>query len=312
MKKSYLKNEKGAIGTDTFISVLVITLFVGLIATLTYNIYLSTMSTKRNSQATAYIVEIFEYIDKQYYKDVTEQNLVNYIENKYNNAENADTNNEISDINIASARNVTGLENTSDTNEILTTPYKIEIAITPYDEKFDLVKTITVTIKYNLGTKEESITMTKVKAKENLITPNEPNMDNLVVNDNMKIYPIKFIDGAWYVTDTKKDTTWYNYENGYWATVFVSKDDYKEGEIISSTSLGDYYVWIPRYAYYNSDIKFLYEETEQYVNEEGNLESLPDEYTVVEGGWIKTFNITEEELYDEYKTLNKVIERLNK
>ena len=312
MKKSYLKNDRGAIGTDAFISVLIITLFVGLIATLTYNIYISTMKTKRHSQATEYIVEIFEYIDKQYYNDITEQNLVDYINNKYNNAENADTNNDISDIKIASARNVTGLENTNDTKDLLTTPYKIEVSITPYNAKLDLVKTITVTIKYNIGNNEEILTMSRVKAKENLITPNEPNLDNLIASDNRNIYPIKFNDGAWYVTDNNKDTTWYNYENGYWATVFVSKDNYKEGEIISSTSLGDYYVWIPKYAYYNYDIKFLYDETEKYVSDEGNLEDLPEEYTIAEGGWIKTYNITEEDLYEEYKTLNKVMERLNK
>lgn len=286
MIKINLKNERGAIGSDAFISILIITLFVGLIATLTYNIYITATMTKRTSQATAYMVEIFEYVDKLYYNDVTETTLVDFINNKYNNAENAKTEEGISDINIASARNTTGVENTEDTKEILTTPYKIEISMKPYNDQFDIVKTITVTIKYNVGIEEKVLTMNKVKAKENLITPNEPDMESIEVTEGMKIYPIKYTGKGWYVTDVKKDTTWYNYENGYWATIFVSKKNFDEGEQILRTDLGDYYVWIPRYAYNsanNSDIKFLYEDTDQFVNEQGNLEYLSEEYVIVEG-----------------------------
>lgn len=308
MKKMNLRNEKGAIGTDAFIAILVITLFVGLIATLTYNIYISTMETKRTSTATTYIVEIFEYIDKLYYSDVTEKNLVDYINNKYNNAENAETDNEISDVNIASARNTTSVENTDDTKDILTTPYKIEISINPYNEQFDLVKIITVTVKYNVGNQEENLTMTKVKAKENLITPNAPEISSLEVTEEMNIYPIKYTGGSWYVTDSEKDTTWYNYENGYWATIFVTNYNFEEGEQILPTTLGDYYVWIPRYAYKASDIKFLYKDTEQFVNEQGILENLPEGYTIVSGGWMQTFNIQSQE---EYTILENVINRVN-
>ena len=286
MKIMNLKNEKGAIGTDAFISILVITLFVGLIATLTYNIYIATMETKRTSQATAYIVEIFEHIDKLYYNDVTESNLVDYINNKYNNAENAEADSEISDINIASARNVTNIENTDETKELLTTPYKIEVSIKPYNEQFDLVKTITVTVKYDVGMEEQKLTMTKVKAKENLITPNEPNINSIELAERKNVYAVKYAGGSWYVTNAEKDTTWYNYENGYWATVFICTKSFEEGDQVLRTDLGDYYVWIPRYAYNStnkSDIKFLYENTEQFVNEQGNLENLPEGYTIVEG-----------------------------
>ncbi len=273
-----LKNEKGAIGTDAFISILVITLFVGLIATLTYNIYITTMKTKRTSQATSYIVEIFEYVDKLYYSDVTEEKLVDYVNEKYNNTEISETNEK-----IASARNTTNLENTDDTKNILETPYKIEIAITPYNENLDIVKTITVTVKYNLASKEETLTMSRVRAKENLITPNEPDINSLAIEDSGKnIYPIKYNGGYWYVTNNQNDTAWYNYESGYWATIFVTNEEFEEGNIVPITSLGEYYVWIPRYAHNDSEIKFLYGNTEpaQYVNEQGNLEELPDGYTI--------------------------------
>ena len=51
--------------------VLIIVLFSGLIATISYNIYISNSSIKRMSKATNYIIDTFEYIDKINYDDVT-------------------------------------------------------------------------------------------------------------------------------------------------------------------------------------------------------------------------------------------------
>ena len=287
MMKIRLKNEKGAISSDAFIAILIIVISVGLIATLVYNIYISTTETKRKSQATSFIVEIFEYINKMYYGDVTEKNIVEYVRYKYNNAENAGEDEEISDLNIASARNVTNVEDTTDTKEILTTPYKIEVAIEPHNIEFDLVKIITITVKYNVANEEKSLTMKKTKARENLITPNSPNIEQLAVGDGKKIYPIKYKENNWYVTNNETDTAWYNYQNGYWATVIVSEQDLDEGERIPNDIKGDYYIWIPKYAYNNSnnlDIAFLYKNTNCYVNAEGNLEEIDDNTaTIVEG-----------------------------
>lgn len=287
MMKIRLKNEKGAISSDAFIAILIIVISVGLIATLVYNIYISTTETKRKSQATSYIVEIFEYINKIYYGDVTEENIVEYVGYKYNNAENAGEDEERADINIASARNVTNIEDTSDTKDILTTPYKIEVSIEPHNLEFDLVKTITITVKYNVANEEKSLTMEKIKARENLITPNAPNISQLEVAEGEKIYPIKYKENNWYVTNSEVDTAWYNYQNGYWATVLVTEIYLDEGERIPIDVMGDYYIWIPKYAYNNSnnlDTAFIYKDTNCYVNAEGNLEEIDENTaTIVEG-----------------------------
>ena len=84
MRKKILKEQKGFAGSDALISVLIITLFAGLIATISYNIYLSNTSVKRMSKATGYIVDMFEYIDKTYYDEVTKDNLKKYFNDKYN------------------------------------------------------------------------------------------------------------------------------------------------------------------------------------------------------------------------------------
>ena len=65
--KNRMKEEKGFAASDALIAVLIIALFAGLIAVISYNIYLSNSSIKRMSKATEYIVDMFEYIDKVYY-----------------------------------------------------------------------------------------------------------------------------------------------------------------------------------------------------------------------------------------------------
>ena len=81
--KNILKEQKGIAASDALIAVLILILFSGLIATISYNIYLSNTSIKRMSKATSYIVDMFEYIDKSDYDYVTEENLAEYFNNKY-------------------------------------------------------------------------------------------------------------------------------------------------------------------------------------------------------------------------------------
>ena len=146
------RNQKGFAASDALIAVLIIILFSGLIATISYNIYLSNSSIKRISKATSYIVDVFEYIDKVDYENVTKENLVTYFNEKYFTNENSEV------------KMLTGDEN-------INTPFKAEINIVKYNEtegntdKLDLVQEITMTIKYKLGNKDQEITMTRNKTK---------------------------------------------------------------------------------------------------------------------------------------------------
>ena len=155
-----IKEQKGFAASDGLIAVLIIVLFSGLIATISYNIYLSNSSIKRMSKANEYIVDMFEYIDKSYYDDVTKENLVSYFNNKYYYEEDGITPKERAQVKL------------KEQDENIDTPYKAEISIVKYNEtegnteKLDLVQEITMTVRYKLGNKEQEITMTTSKAKE--------------------------------------------------------------------------------------------------------------------------------------------------
>ena len=157
--KKFLKEQKGFAASDALIAVLIIVLFSGLIATISYNIYLSNSSIKRMSKATGYIVDVFEYIDKINYEDVTKENLVSYFNNKYYYEQDGTTPKADAEVKL------------KQTDENLETPFKAEINIVKYNEtegntdKLDLVQEITMTIKYKLGNKDQEITMTRNKTK---------------------------------------------------------------------------------------------------------------------------------------------------
>ena len=151
--KNFLKQDKGIAVSDGLIAVIIIALFTGIIATLLYNIYISNTSLKRMSTANMYIVDVFEHIEKTNYENVTESNLITYFNNKYY----------LNDIKEAYASTV-------DSN--VDAKYKAIINIQKYNElegnedKLDLVEEITMTVKYKVGSRNQEITMTMVKAKE--------------------------------------------------------------------------------------------------------------------------------------------------
>ena len=157
--KKFLKEQKGFAASDALIAVLIIVLFSGLIATISYNIYISNSSIKRMSKATNYIVDLFEYIDKINYEDVTKEKLTNYFNNKYYYAEDGTTPKTDAEVKIKEAE------------ENVHTPFKAEISIVKYNEtegntdKLDLVQEITMTVRYKLGNKDQEITMTRNKTR---------------------------------------------------------------------------------------------------------------------------------------------------
>lgn len=158
--KNKVKEQKGFVASDALIAILIITLFSGLIATISYNIYIASSSTKRMSKATSYIVDVFEYIDKIDYADATKENIVAYFNNKYYYAEDGTTPKSDAEVKL------------KENDENLETPFKAEISIVKYNEtegntdKLDLVQEITMTVKYKLGNKDQEVTMTTNKIRE--------------------------------------------------------------------------------------------------------------------------------------------------
>ncbi len=153
MIKNLLKKNRGIVIADALVAVLIMAIFLGVISILTYNIYITASFTKRNSRAIDYGIKITEYIDTLSYDSViygdTTNGLINYI----NNIDNT-----------ISAKKY-------DDTTILTTPYRVEIKIEKYNElegnetKQDVIKTVTLTINYNLGNSEKEVTFERVKQR---------------------------------------------------------------------------------------------------------------------------------------------------
>ena len=144
--KRFLKSNKGITGADAVLGVALAILFSGIIATLSYNIYVTSNSLKRSSKALEYITSTFEYVATQYYDNVTEDNIKGYINNKL-------------DGNIS----IEG-----------TTKYVATVNITKYnqiegnEDKLDLVKEITMSVTYKLGDKDQTIEIKTAKSREKL------------------------------------------------------------------------------------------------------------------------------------------------
>lgn len=282
MKKKSLKEQKGFAASDALIAVLIIALFSGLIATISYNIYLANSSIKRMSKANGYIVDMFEYIDKTYYYDVTKENLTQYFNNKYYYEKDSTNPKTDAEAKIQEA------------TEIVDTPFKVTLELVNYnqtegnEDKFDLVKEITMTVEYKVGNKNQIIKMKTIKSRETLETPNRPDLDILELIEGEKIYPIKNTDSGWRICD-QKDNSWYNYESGNWAIILKTTRDLSIDDQIDVNNLSENestYAWIPRYAYdgTNNKIVFLFSNSNKFVQnieEHNNLKQIDENLYIV-------------------------------
>jgi len=153
MIKKVIKNNKGIVVADALIAVLIMSIFLGLVSTLCYNIYITASFTKRNSQATDYGIKIIEYVDKINYDEVTYDYLKAYINNTLD------------------AGNFKISAETKENEKNLTTPYKAIIEIEKYNElegnlgKEDLIKTVRIKIKYSVGDSEKILEFERVKQR---------------------------------------------------------------------------------------------------------------------------------------------------
>ena len=295
--KRFLKSNKGITGADAVLGVALAILFSGIVATLSYNIYVTSSSLKRSSKALEYITSTFEYVATQYYDNVTEDNIKEYINN---------------------------LDEKISTNE--GKPYKAQVSVTKYNQiegntdKLDLVKEITMSVTYKLGDKDQTIEIKTAKSREKLEVPNKPNLDKLAITERQYIYPIKYVNENWKVT-SKDDTNWYDYNRGLWGTVVVTTTQKSIGDVITKTD-GTIYLWVPRFEYSpnpNSEdkyvVNFLYKNTnKRIVVKEGITriedrelksvkDSIPNEFIQNEntGVWITKGDLS----HDPYLFLNK-------
>lgn len=270
MKK--LKSDGGYSGIEIAISLGIISITLLILASLYFNMYIGNIEIERRTQALNYASQIFEKVSEYYYSDVTEE--------KFTVSQNSSGNNEIVGIEIPKAYGVT-----------------VDIQNYKNTEATDVVKNVQIKITYQVGNKENTITLNRYKTKEVLITPNKPELKDSMVAVKVQ----KNAETSTYKTTSVSDTDWYNYRQKRWA---LAKDSSNGNEIVAD----DLYVWIPRYAYYidsnqNLNIEFLYSDKNQKVDTYGNLEDISSEYIVdsafsgdnKNGYWIKISEIENDE-----------------
>lgn len=142
------KRENGFLTVDLAVALMVITIFVTIMSSVLYSLYISTTEAKRTATALNYTVDIFEYIGKVPYSIVTAKEV------------------------LSNMKFVTEVDSTSTdteaTGRIGTGPgaYEIHLAVEPQytDNK---IKLITLTMSFKISNKNtQKIEMRRLKTVE--------------------------------------------------------------------------------------------------------------------------------------------------
>lgn len=130
------KENKAVMGVDIVVSILVLSLFAGIIAGMFAELFIQNISIRMDAMAVNYAVIILEDTDRLPYAEVTTENLMNNVQERYYMSDN----------------------------------YTANIEVTNYSDidstKEDIIKIVKVTISYKLRNQEYSYTVQKLKIKE--------------------------------------------------------------------------------------------------------------------------------------------------
>mgnify|MGYP003375402939 CR=1 FL=1 len=131
-----LKSEKGATGVDIAISIIILSLFIGLIVSLMYGISQTSKDIERKSEATNYAISEIEKLKAEDFETLESKQTSGYIED---------------------------------------TPYYKTIKVVDYadleenkgqDKEPGLVKKVTVEIAYKSGKEDKKVELSTVLSKE--------------------------------------------------------------------------------------------------------------------------------------------------
>jgi len=125
-----LKNNKGITGIDLTISIIVLTIFAGLIVGLMVNNYNVAIEIQKGANAMSYATMILEKVDEKAYEKVTN----NFVQ-------------ELGD------------------ELLINSDYTVNFKIVQADDN-DYVKRVTVKVTYTVNNKEKSLEIRKLKIKE--------------------------------------------------------------------------------------------------------------------------------------------------
>lgn len=133
--KKILLNNRGVTGIDLVISLLILVMFVGLLTSIMASTYKLSIEIQKSANANAYATMIFEKVDEKPYDEIDN----NFIETLKNAGEIS----------------------------IDETEYTIEFSVESVDSlEEDLLKKVSIIVKYDINGQEKVIVMNKLKVKE--------------------------------------------------------------------------------------------------------------------------------------------------
>ncbi len=237
------KEKKGLTGADVAAAITVIVLAAGIATAIYVNSINKSKDNMRYSAAVRIATSVVENIEKQPYETL-ETNCSSANNYKYNFVGNG--NKSVFETKIPNGFKLTV------TTSVPTTP--------------DIVRDVIVNVQYKANNNYKTITLTTLKEREMLDMTNSPDLaflDGYNPNDNTQhYYPIKLNSAKTsYVITTFEDNSWYDYNAGNYAIIYVTasslnvNDDYKK-----NSSTGQRYVWIPRFVSgtSGSGVQYLY------------------------------------------------------
>jgi len=148
-----LKENKGIGLSDAIIAIAIFVIFSGVIISISYNIYLQSNFIKRNSTATEYIVDLFEYAKTENLETISSESLENYVLEKYGQ------------------NNVTVITNKANNDSDIGKGYTMYIDVNDIKDKYpdsyepNFEKQIDVTVYYKLGGKIKTVTMSTLVSR---------------------------------------------------------------------------------------------------------------------------------------------------
>lgn len=256
------KKNNGFTGIDIALAVLIITIFMSVITSLYVNLYTSNIDILRREQAVGYATSILEKIDELYYNEVNNENF------EVNEESNG-------------KKMIAGIE--------IDKGYNVDINIQTYNPEnldVDFVKTINLTINYEVGNKQKNVNFTKIKEKEEIVVPNIPDLEN------NEMIPVKYNSNNKLIKTNSNDKL---YLNKKWAIAVKKSDITNNGNVIEPATV---YIWIPKFAYNGKNVEFIYGYGNKTVDKNGNLINISSEYEIpsefsdgISGIWISLSEI---------------------
>ena len=141
-----LRNNKGITGVDLSVALVIVVLFVGLIATLTYNFSASSQEVNRKSQAINIAIQKVEELKGKPYEEIL-----------------AGESTEYSDKN---GQTINGNSGAYEVKTLVTKYSDSEYVPAGEKEKIsDVIKIVKVTVSYNVQSKEQKVEIGTVIAK---------------------------------------------------------------------------------------------------------------------------------------------------